>query len=326
MQTICPPQKDETTCIPEASLDFVAHRYRIVFHVHADTHLPAFPCDRIALLRQAFNHALKKTFCPDHDPRFAFRNCCKPDCQLNTHLATAWCEPKPQYRRKGRPPGILISIEEMPQSRLKKGAQMTFYVTLIGRINAHFLTLLPVWPLMAETFFRRPPGTFSLHSIREIGWGNEEAFVWANNSLVGPGEHFPLRLDTVPSAGITTEPILLNFSAGLVYRGELDGAGLVKNLLRRIEELNLLHCDGVFLDAKLYVKLATDLYLDDTGMFSTVWERKINHQQTTRTPVKLGCLELSGPGLPHLLPWLALGSQVGIGQLADFGMGQFQLC
>ncbi|HOV84909.1 MAG TPA: CRISPR system precrRNA processing endoribonuclease RAMP protein Cas6 [Syntrophobacteraceae bacterium] len=293
----------------------------------------ALPPYRGSTLRGAFGLALLRSACvlrQQKCPTCLLRRKCIYSYTFETPL---WGENGELRRYAAAPHPFVLTLEVGREEVHEAGSEFEFAVTLVGRAVDFLPYYVHAFQRMGETGIGKGRGRFEVLRVLEMDVGDEIAGpVYEGGVLRVPRTVLGLE-DALAVAGeLSGDGVTLDLLTPLrlVYGGELCREPafhvLVRNLLRRLHNLTLFHCDdGAPPPDGALIDLAEQVVPDRRDIRWHDWER-YSHRQERR--MKLGGLlgKISYRGdLAPFLPLLVLGSWVNLGKNTSFGLGRYRV-
>lgn len=303
-------------------------RLRVEARVTRTMHLPPYLGSTI---RGAFGLALRQSCC------VLRRQECST-CMLRSRCVYCYVFETPltgsgdrERRYASAPHPFVLDLDMVSPGVREAGGTFSFGVTLIGRAVDFLPYFVHAFQRMGELGLGRGRGTFELSRVVSRGGGNGCA-----EAIYSDGElRLPQTFLTVEDALLKAEnaaEMELRFETPVrfVERGELCREPrfrtLVGHLLRRLENLARVHCDGSseWIYGSLLERAAeVELTVNETRWHD--WERYSGRQDRK---MKLGGLVgrvVYRGDLPPFEPLLALGRWIHVGKSTSFGLGRYEV-
>ncbi|NLI83783.1 MAG: CRISPR system precrRNA processing endoribonuclease RAMP protein Cas6 [Deltaproteobacteria bacterium] len=315
----------------EASLGaFRCVRLRVEVKAQSTIHLPAY---RGGALRGAFGTALKASCCV-----LKRQNC--ENCLLRTRCIYSYVFETPnggvaeETRRYATAPHpFVLNLEIGGEEVCERGSLFSFGITLVGRAVEFLPYFVFAFRRMGELGLGKGRGNFTVTRLMALnGEDREVETVYTDGTLQMPRAALSLEDALAACERLPGDRLRMRLLTPLrlVYGGELCREPafhvLVRNLLRRLGNLTLFHCDesAPALDGRL-IDLAEEVRLARRNTRWHDWER-YSHRQDKRMKLGgiLGELDYEGDLAPFL-PLLVLGSWVNLGKNTTFGLGRYRL-
>lgn len=335
---------------------------RLLFRVKAlsPVQLPPF---QGSMLRGAFGMALLRSACVLRQQRCS--TCILRDrCIYSYTFETPLMDGAESRRYANAPHPFVLNIETGQHGIEEPGSTFAFGITLIGRAIGFLPYFIHAIQRMGEMGVGRGRGTFELLQVfnldaedRPVETVYEQGVMTIPSKILGPEQVVHPGIDPA------VQSIRLHFITPLrlVRGGDLCREPifhvLVRNLLRRLENLTRFHCDthgpsflaggrnassiatGLERDSKedtspvaggrqqngALLDLAETVRLREDATRWYDWERYSSRQDRR---MRLGGLvgeALFEGELAPFLPLLTMGSWVNIGKGTTFGLGRFRL-
>ncbi len=284
-------------------------------------------------LRGAFGVALLRSSC-------VLRRQECPTCILRSRCVYSYAFETPQNgpgeqerRYASAPHPFVLNLDTRPLGDQEPGSAFAFGVTLIGRAADFLPYFVHAFQTMGETGIGRGRGTFGIQAVRAVdGRETDGELIFEGQELRLPRATLGIEEALSVSDAIGPGPLTLALITPLrLLQGgercrEPRFPVLVRNLLRRLENLVRFHCgyEGPFPYGDLLERAETvRIARNDTRWYD--WERYSNRQDRR---MKLGGLVGSvtyAGDLAPFLPLLTLGQWVNVGKGTTFGLGRYRM-
>lgn len=293
----------------------------------------AMPAYQGSTLRGAFGLALLRSSCVLRRQRCS--TCLlRHRCIYSTTFETPLAGKDDALRRYATAPHpFLLNLAMGREEVHEAGSTFAFSITLVGRAVEFLPYYVHVFQRMGEIGVGKGRGRFELVRVAVLdGTDNQAESIYEGGVLRAPGGRLGLREALELCEGLPEDvlrlrlltPLRLTYGGGLCREPAFHV--LVRNLLRRLHNLMVFHCDEEAppLDGR-FIDLAEGVTLVRRDTRWHDWER-YSHRQERR--MKLGGIvgELTYEGdLGPFLPLLVLGSWVNLGKNTSFGLGRYRV-
>lgn len=316
--------------ISEALKPFRCVRLRVMVRAVHSIQLPSYLG---STLRGAFGVALHQSCC-------ALRRQECSTCLLRTRCIYSYTFETSangggsrERRYASAPHPFVLNLDTSPTGEQEPGSLFSFGMTLIGRAVDFLPYFIHAFQRMGQLGIGRGRGTFEIESVSALDGGEHQAeAIFQNGELRLPDTLLGL-CDALQSVENPEEgPLQLRLLTPLrlvedgELRRELSFSSLMRNLLRRLENLVLFHCDGSV--EFPYGDLLEQAESVRTSSHATRWYDWERYSSRQNRRMKLGGLVgdvvFEGDWRPFL-PVLALGEWVNAGKGTSFGLGRYRI-
>jgi len=229
------------------------------------------------------------------------------------------------------PPGLRLTINPSVNKQIRQGDILTLGLILFGNTADTITSLL----LSIEDAFRQGIGRKTVKDergkafIRTIKAVSGNEFLLSDIDFTG---QFPIPATKWSDIEIPlSKSICLNFTshARIVSNGKVSGnptfRDIFSTVLRRVTNIAYFYCDVEFdidfkalLEKANLVEVESHFHRTDLSRYSARQRNKIDLDGITGEFTIHDCPE-------EILPWLAIGSRLGIGKNTSMGMGCYNL-
>lgn len=298
-------------------------RYRFHFKLLDPLRLPAYPG---STWRGLLGHGLRQAACVTHQPECT-------GCLLLSGCAYSrlFETPAPDGsdpRHRNRPHPYILNISPSQQENYRAGDPLQLGINLIGGANHTLPYLIHALTLAGQRGLGKRHARFQLTQAKQHSGGHWQPIYQAGGTL----QPQPATTPQPPAAADTAAiqlltPLRLKYRGRLLRPEQLDQQQLSHHLRRRLQDLAHFHgsqppggkAPQIEFPAADTLSITSQLHWHD-------WTRYSSRQQTNmQMGGLLGSIQLSGPGLAQLWPWLWLGQHTHLGKGTSLGLGQYRL-
>jgi hypothetical protein len=313
--------------------------YEFTMRAETGAHLPRY---KGSTLRGAFGSTLKRVVCIRRD-----LNCdiclVRPSCVYTQIFETLPPDGVAVFQGQDHapPPYVIAPLEE--KQAYAPGDRLTFGLTLLGRAVDYLPYVIFTFDQAGQRGFGAGRGRFSIESIswRAADGTSQLIYDGADKRMAtgtfsqGADEFIHHRLRSLESLGGESRTVRLRLVTPMRLRVQKDLQVslsfdlLMRNLLRRLWHLALVHGDGSFpLDHRALIARAASVTVVASELRWLEWERYSSRQKTKMSLGGLvGAVEyefVEAADRACFLPLLVLGEVVQVGKSTTFGLGKFE--
>jgi hypothetical protein len=315
--------------------------YEFTLQAETDAWLPRY---KGSTLRGAFGTALKQAVCIRRD-----LDCdiclVRPSCVYTHVFETLPPEGVAAFRgQKYAPHPYVLEPPLEEKQKYEPGERLTFGLTLMGRAIDYLPYVIFALDQAGRKGLGQRRGRFVLASVSWRGADGEEQVIYDGAERRLTSGWFSLsaediinrRLRQLDISNLQSSHLRLVFltPARLQVQGDLQGGVsfelLVRNVLRRLWQLTLVHGSGEFaLDHRALIERAESVKVVGSDLRWLDWERYSSRQKTRmRLGGFVGEVEYEFAVVADLevfLPLLMLGEVVHVGKNTTFGLGKYEI-